>query len=150
MRLSWGKLMKRGAENAIASASIGADFRLFLLVTARAGAGGHACFAADEIVEALPKYNKASGVVGTFGEKYLRNLIAAGVDAGLYAPGSSTRCIVLPMSVYDIGAKYKARPCPVHGHNMSYLGGWVDTEQMEQALAKRVRREDLPTTRGNK
>ncbi|MFF1337929.1 hypothetical protein ACFVYT_08445 [Streptomyces sp. NPDC058290] len=149
MRLSWGKLMKRGAENASAAPCLGADFRLFLLATSRAGAGGHACFAAGEIAEALPKYNKASGEVGTFGEKYLRNLITAGVDAGLYAPGSSTLCIVLPMGVYDIGAKYKAKPCPVHGHNMSYLGGWIDTDEMERTLAERVRREDLLTTRGN-
>ena len=82
MRLSLGRLMKRGTENATSSASIGADFRLFLLATSRAGAGGHACFAAGEMAESLPKYNKASGEVGTFGEKYLRNLIAAGVDAG--------------------------------------------------------------------
>ncbi|MFD3654239.1 hypothetical protein [Streptomyces sp. NPDC058620] len=142
--------MKRGAENAASSASLGADFRLFLLVTSRAGAGGHASFAAGEIVEALPKYNRTSGEIGIFGEKYLRNLIMAGVDAGLYAPGSSTQCIVLPMGVYDIGAKYKARPCQIHGHNMSYLGGWIDTEEMERTLGERVRRESIVSVRENK
>lgn len=143
-RIIWGKLFRKSAREATEATSLGADLRLFLLVSSRAEAGGHACFDDGELVSLLPRLNKTTGELRRYTDRHIRNLISAGVDGGLYAPASNTRCVVLPMHVWKVEVGYRPRPCETHGHNLSWNGSeWVDPtnllpseEQLRQALAR--------------
>ena len=109
------------------------EMRLLGLAVGKARPGGHCPFGRGEIQASLKRMNEGTGEVSTYSPQYLNRVLTHGKEAGLFAPASSLRCIVLPVDVLEITLNLPADPCPFHGHNRSWLGGedgeWFDMSE---------------------
>lgn len=125
-RFTWHKFKRNNAWEASQSPVLSSDFRLWLIAVAHIGPGGHASFEEGVLAEMLVKVNRSSGSMGTYTARRLRGIIAACIEAGVLAPESSLRCLVVPMDLVDGAEIPKSRPCVIHGHWQAWSrGGWV-------------------------
>ena len=128
--LPWWKI-RLGNADEIGRGMYGSpDLRLWFLAVSRVGGWGHACFEAGEVVSLLMKVNRTSGEVATYSERALRGFIRDLVDAGLLAPPSNAKCLVIPAEILDSHKNKSRVTCPEHRcrHVWSNrLGGWVAT-----------------------
>lgn len=128
MGVQWMKLYTSAARRWADSPDLPLVMRIWMLAIGRAKPGGHSAFDAGEIRKTLTKVNRRTGEVRSFTPQYLNDALRDGKAAGMFAPGSSLRCIVLPLNALEINLPLSAVPCPVHGHNKSWLHDrWVDT-----------------------
>lgn len=126
--LPWWKL-RRGEAMSIGQGVDGSpDLRLWLLAFGRVGPWGHACFHRGELASLLVKVNCTTGEVSDYSERAVRGLIADLARAGLLAPASNLRCLVIPIEIADSQKASGRVSCPEHRcrHVWSnQLGGWV-------------------------
>lgn len=105
--------------------------RIDYLVVARAKPGGHCQFGKDEVASKLLRLNRKTGELSRYTRQNLNAALREGVEIGLFAPGSTLECIVMPFDRIEIRGQIPARPCPVHGDNLSWIGdSWVDTAEL--------------------
>jgi hypothetical protein len=129
----WGKLQNKQCRESSLCFDLPVEMRLFLLVCGEAEATGHAYFGQDGLAQRLPRsVDTETGEVRSFTPRYLYKLLQRGKDAGLYAPQSTLRCIVLSYDLWNSGAAVSARPCPEHGHNLAGTseGEWLDPGEL--------------------
>ncbi|RZS89881.1 hypothetical protein EV189_1658 [Motilibacter rhizosphaerae] len=141
----WAKLKGsacvRAAQRQDFEAPLDLSFRIFLLASGLAGPGGHAPLELGRLQQELLRLNRSTGELGPYGERHLRGAISTLVKAELLAPTSSLRCLVLPLTVWDMGTRYKIQDCPQHGHALAWSGGpngqWFDPHPHAVAAALR-------------
>ncbi len=89
--------------------------RVAALAYGKHGANGHAPFAAGEVALALSSVQPNTGNITTPARQNVRRAIDVAMEYGFLAPGSSSRCLIVPHHAIEGGIGNAYAPCPFHG-----------------------------------
>lgn len=125
--LQWGRIGSRSARELSGEAELSLDLRLLLLTMGSANSAGHAYFP-DAAESLLTRVNETTGEVTLYGQRRLREVVRALIDAGALSMHSTRRCLVLADGLWSTGTmRVPSTPCPAHQHQMRWTAhGWSD------------------------
>ncbi|MCP2350480.1 hypothetical protein [Nonomuraea roseoviolacea] len=131
----WWKLRRRTAQEAAQALMLDPAFRMWLIAVGRAYQGGHANFEAEELRTLVPKMNRSTGETSLYSDRQIGRLIKDLIEAGILAPASNRRCLVIPFTLLNADIQYSPVPCPEHGHDLSWTpDGWIDPVALVDGL----------------
>ena len=89
--------------------------RVAALSYGKHGANGHAPFAPREVALVLSKVDETTGQIVTPTSSNVSRDIGIARKYGFLAPGSGSRCLIVPAHAVRGGLGNSLKPCPVHG-----------------------------------